>query len=231
MSNLVRLNKHLAHTLGMSRRAADTCIDQGRVLINGKVATLGNVIDSTRDVIEIDNSKLTQDKKRYTYVVFNKPVGYICSRSQQGDTPTIYSILPRQYQSLKIAGRLDKDSCGLVLLTDDGDTIFKLTHPKFGKKKVYIVSLNKTLTPEHKKQIEGGVLLEDGTSQFTVEKIENTKDSKKRPNTYKVTMHEGRNRQIRRTFGELRYMVTHLQRVKMGPYDLDNIPTGKYLQL
>jgi pseudouridine synthase len=231
MSNLIRLNKHLAHTLGMSRRAADICIDQGRVLINGKVATLGNVVDSSRDVIEIDNSQVTQDKKRYTYVLLNKPVGYICSRRQQGDTPTIYSLLPRSYQDLKVAGRLDKDSCGLVLLTDDGDTIFKLTHPKFGKKKVYIVSLNKTLAPEHKKQIEEGLLLDDGTSQFTVEKVTSDPSSKKRPNTYKVTMHEGRNRQIRRTFGELRYMVTHLQRVKMGPYEINDIPSGKHLQL
>lgn len=215
----------------MSRRAADICIDQGRVLINGKVATLGNVIDASRDVIKIDDSQVSQDKKRYTYVVLNKPIDYICSRKQQGDTPTIYNLLPREYQSLKVAGRLDKDSCGLVLLTDDGDTIFKLTHPKFGKKKVYIVSLNKTLTAEHKKQIEEGVLLDDGTSQFTVEKIEGAKDTKKRPNTYKVTMHEGRNRQIRRTFGELRYMVTHLQRVKMGPYEINDIPSGKYLQL
>lgn len=215
----------------MSRRAADICIDQGRVLINGKVATLGNVIDASRDVIKIDDSQVSQDKKRYTYVVLNKPIDYICSRKQQGDTPTIYNLLPREYQSLKVAGRLDKDSCGLVLLTDDGDTIFKLTHPKFGKKKVYIVSLNKTLTAEHKKQIEEGVLLDDGTSQFTVEKLNDEPGTKKRPNTYKVAMHEGRNRQIRRTFGELRYMVTHLQRVKMGPYEINDVPSGKYLQL
>lgn len=215
----------------MSRRAADICIDQGRVLINGKVATLGNVIDASRDVIRIDDSQVSQDKKRYTYVILNKPIDYICSRKQQGDTPTIYNLLPREYQSLKVAGRLDKDSCGLVLLTDDGDTIFKLTHPKFGKKKVYIVSLNKTLTTEHKKQIEEGVLLDDGTSQFTVEKLNDEPGTKKRPNTYKVTMHEGRNRQIRRTFGELRYMVTHLQRVKIGPYEINGIPSGKYLQL
>ena len=226
MPDLVRLNKHIAHTLGLSRRAADTCIDQGRVLVNGKVATLGNVIQPDRDVVTIDNSTISQEAKRYTYVLLNKPVGYICSRRQQGDTPTIYELLPKHYQNLKAAGRLDKDSCGLVLLTDDGDTIFKLTHPKFGKKKVYIVSLNKTLTPEHKKQIESGILLDDGTSQFSIKKLAGT-----RPNTYEVTMHEGRNRQIRRTFGELRYMVTHLERIKMGPYELADIPNGKYHQL
>ena len=226
MPDLIRLNKHLAHTLGMSRRAADICIDQGRVLVNGKVATLGNVIQPDRDVISVDNSAVSQAVKRYTYILLNKPVGYICSRRQQGDTPTIYELLPKHFQDLKAAGRLDKDSCGLVLLTDDGDTIFKLTHPKFGKKKVYTVSLNKTLTPEHKQQIEEGVLLDDGTSQFSIKKLSGPK-----PNTYEVTMHEGRNRQIRRTFGELRYMVTHLERIKMGPYELASIQSGKYLQL
>lgn len=230
MSELIRLNKHLAHTLGMSRRSADLYIEQGRILVNGKVAILGAIIQPERDDIRIDTTDVTKAPKRYTYVLLNKPVGYICSRRQQGDTPTIYALLPKQYQSLKVAGRLDKDSCGLVLLTDDGDTIFKLTHPKFGKKKVYIVSLNKTLTPEHKKQIEGGILLEDGTSQFSVKKLPTT-TGKQRPNTYEVTMHEGRNRQIRRTFGELRYMVTHLERIKMGPYELTGIPESKLLQL
>jgi len=231
MTELVRLNKHLAHTLGMSRRTADICIEEGRVHINGKPARLGTVVQPDRDDIRVDTEDVTKSPKRYTYVLLNKPVGYICSRRQQGETPTVYALLPKQYQSLKVAGRLDKDSCGLVLLTDDGDTIFKLTHPKFGKKKVYIVSLNKTLTPDHKKQIEQGVLLDDGSSQFTIHKVQAQDNVRQRPNTYQVIMHEGRNRQIRRTFGELRYMVTHLERTKMGPYELTDIKDGKYLQL
>lgn len=215
----------------MSRRAADLCIDQGRVLVNGKVATLGKVIEPDRDVIKIDSDAVSTSPKRYTYVLLNKPVGYICSRRQQGDTPTIYSLLPKHYQHLKVAGRLDKDSCGLVLLTDDGDTIFKITHPKFGKKKIYIVGLNKPLKPEHMTEIEKGIGLEDGTSQFSVEAFDPKKAGLKIPNVYKVTMHEGRNRQIRRTFGSLRYMVTHLERIKLGNYELSDLKSNQYLQL
>jgi 23S rRNA pseudouridine2605 synthase len=220
----VRLNKYLAHTFGISRREADTRIEQGRVLLNGKPAQLGNVIQPGRDVISMDDSAITHVQKRYTYVLMNKPIGYICSRKQQGNTPTIYALLPRQYQELKVAGRLDKDSQGLLLLTDDGDTIFKLTHPKFGKQKVYEVGLNKPLTPEDLETINNGIELEDGVSDLKVSKLSGTT----KPNMYKVTMHEGRNRQIRRTFGGLRYMVTHLERTKFGPYLLSSLNEDVY---
>ncbi|MBP9738581.1 rRNA pseudouridine synthase, partial [Candidatus Saccharibacteria bacterium] len=199
-----------------------------RVLINGKVATLGNVIQPDRDVITVDSDAVATGPKRYTYVLLNKPVGYVCSHRQQGDTPTIYELVPKHYQNLKAAGRLDKDSCGLVLLTDDGDTIFKLTHPKFGKKKVYHVALNKPLKPEDKDQIEKGIGLEDGTSQFKVELIDPELRTQKMPNLYKVTMYEGRNRQIRRTFGSLRYMVTHLERQSFANFKLDDLGTETY---
>ena len=225
----IRLNKHLAHTLGMSRREADQNIEQGRVLINGKVATLGNIIDTERDKVSINNNTVSGTKKRYTHVLLNKPVGYICSRKQQGTAPTIYALLPRHYHHLKVAGRLDKDSCGLVLLTDDGDLIFQLTHPKFNKQKIYHVGLNKPLDPNDKKKIEDGVELEDGTSKFTITKL--TPLTNKKPNMYKVVMSEGRNRQIRRTFSSLRYEVTFLERQAFGPYSIERIHNKRFLQI
>ena len=153
----------------------------------------------------------------------------MCSRKQQGDSPTVYDLLPRNYHHLKVAGRLDKDSQGLVLLTDDGDTIFKLTHPKFAKKKVYTVGLNKPLKKPDKQMIEDGIELEDGISKFqiTSTKSQNSKTKNPKPNTYNVTMHEGRNRQIRRTFKALGYSVTYLERTQFGPYLLDNLPSGQ----
>ena len=114
MADPVRLNKHLAHTLGMSRREADTCIEQGRVFVNGKLASLGNIVQPSSDTITLDNEPITTAVKTYTYLLMNKPVGYICSRRQQGDTPTIYKLLPPEFHQLKVAGRLDKDSCGLL---------------------------------------------------------------------------------------------------------------------
>lgn len=224
MATPVRLNKHLAHTLGISRREADTRIEQGRVFINGKIASLGNIIDPEKDVISLDDKAVAAKQKRYTFLVINKPVGYVCSRKQQGDAPTIYALLPREYHHLKVAGRLDKDSCGLVLLTDDGDAIYKLTHPKFGKEKVYHVGLNKPLVPDDLIKVASGVQLEDGRSAFTANKLKDTK----KPNFYKVVMHEGRNRQIRRTFKALGYSVTHLQRISFGSYKLSDLKEGQY---
>ena len=227
MTDTIRLNKYLAHTLGMSRREADTHIEQGRVKVNGNVATLGNVIQVNRDRITIDGKIVANESKQYTYLLMNKPVGYICSRRQQGDTPTIYSLLPEKYHDLKVAGRLDKDSCGLLLLTDDGDTIFKLTHPKFGKEKVYQVTLHRTLTTEDLERINQGIMLEDGKSDLRVKPINSSAEI----NLYQVIMHEGRNRQIRRTFGGLRYTVTHLERLKFGEYTLKQLQGKQILQI
>lgn len=222
----VRLNKYLAHTFGLSRREADERIKQGRVLINGSIASLGNVIDPSRDKVSFDNQVIASAPKRYTYLLMNKPVGYICSRKQQGDTPTIYSLLPRQYHHLKVAGRLDKDSCGLLLLTDDGDTIFKLTHPKFGKEKVYNIAINKPLSAADIKKINGGIKLEDGTSNMSVHSHKSLL-----PNSYSVRMSEGRNRQIRRTLKALGYTVTHLERISFGEYSLSRLNEKLYLHL
>ena len=226
MGTPTRLNKYLAHSLGISRREADLRIQQGSVILNGKPATLGNVIVPGRDHVSVDNTPLIDVVKRYTYLLMNKPTGYVCSRKKQGNIPTIYELLPRQYQNLKVAGRLDKDSQGLLLLTDDGDTIFKLTHPKFGKEKVYEVGLNKPLTPEDLAAINAGIILEDGTSNLKVSKL--PKSSSKKPNMYRVVMSEGRNRQIRRTFGGLRYMVTHLERQSFGQFRLSELGQKSY---
>lgn len=201
--------------VGISRREADQWIADGRVVVNGTIARMGMVVNPTQVTIVADGKEVASTPHQYQYILMNKPVGYVCSRKQQGDTPTIYQLLPQELHHLKVAGRLDKDSCGLLLLTDDGDTILKLTHPRFGKEKTYHVGLHKPLTAEDKERIESGIELEDGISQFTISDLPNDT-----PNMYQVIMSEGRNRQIRRTFGSLRYMVTHLERQSFGPYSL-----------
>lgn len=228
--NPVRLNKYLAHTYGMSRREADDVIKAGRVKINNKTAVLGNIVHLERDTVSFDNKSQLVTKERYTYLLLNKPMGYVCSRKKQGNNPTVYTLLPRQYHHLKVAGRLDKDSCGLLLLTDDGDTIFKLTHPKFGKEKVYQVGLNKPLKSGDKKKIENGVELEDGISklQISSDTQQKTKASNQKPNSYIITMREGRNRQIRRTFKALGYTVTFLERRSIGKLSLNHLSQKDY---
>lgn len=219
---LERLNKHLALQLGVSRREADNLIDAGKVTINGTVATLGARF-TTGDSIAVDGKTLVSDTS-YQYLAFNKPVGYVCSRKQQGDNPTIYDLIPAEYHHLKPVGRLDRDSSGIILLTNDGNFAFNMTHPKFAKTKIYNVRLESDLTPLHQQMISDyGVNLEDGTSQLQLERM-NATDRK----NWIVTMKEGRNRQIRRTFGSLGYTVKKLHRTNFGNYALGDIKPGEF---
>ena len=232
----IRLNKFLAERLGVSRREADELIAAGKITIDDKKAVLGDRI-SLPEGKEIDtltpedidklpkvcyNKSIVPFKAEYFYLAFNKPVGYVCSRRAQGEAPTIYELLPKKYHLLKTVGRLDKDSSGIILLTNDGDFAYEMTHPKFHKEKVYEVSINRPLEPLHQQMISDfGVLLEDGPSKFTV-----IKD--KAQNSYIVVLSEGRNRQIRRTFAVLGYQVKTLHRTKFGPYELAALKPGEF---
>lgn len=165
----VRLNKYLAERLGVSRREADDLILSGKILINQNPAKLGARVKSDDEISY--GGKIIPQENSYTYLALNKPVGYVCSRRAQGHAPTIYELLPQKYHHLKTVGRLDKDSSGLILLTNDGDFAFQMTHPKFRKTKIYEVELNKPLEPLHQQMImDYGVMLEDGPSQFKIVK-------------------------------------------------------------
>lgn len=216
-----RLNKYLALQLGISRREADDLIAKEQVTINGTPAQLGARVQPS-DTITV-KGKTVKKKAEHTYLLFNKPVGYVCSRRAQGENPTIYELLPKEYHHLKPVGRLDKNSSGLLLLSNDGDFTFRMTHPKFRKAKVYEVQLSYPLEPLHQQMISDyGIQLEDGTSKFTVQRLENKKG------TYEVTMNEGRNRQIRRTFAALGYEVMKLHRTQFGNYSLGDMKPGEY---
>ena len=213
----IRLNKFLAERIGVSRREADDLIAAGKVTIDGKKAELGARLDKEAKVCY--NGKTIPFETDYLYIAMNKPVGYVCSRRAQGDAPTIYNILPKEYQKLKTVGRLDKDSSGLILLTNDGDFAFQHTHPKFRKEKIYEVKLDKTLEPLHQQMISDfGVMLDDGPSKFTV-----IHDN----DIYIVKLSEGRNRQIRRTFAALGYTVVELHRTNFGKYGLAGLKPGE----
>ncbi|MBO7664327.1 rRNA pseudouridine synthase [Candidatus Saccharibacteria bacterium] len=215
----IRLNKFLAERIGVSRREADELIAAGKVTINGKVATLGARLDKNDKVCY--NKKIIPFKTDYLYIAMNKPVGYVCSRRAQGETPTLYELLPKEYQKLKTVGRLDKDSSGLILLTNDGDFAFSMTHPKFRKEKIYEVELDRPLQPLHQQMISDyGIMLDDGPSKFTV-----IHDDDK----YIVKISEGRNRQIRRTFAAIGYKVEKLHRTNFGKYELNGLKPGKYV--
>lgn len=243
----MRINKFIAHATGLSRREADNAIAAGRVKINGVIAQMG-AQTGPKDTVFFDGKRVGE-KTNYTYIMLNKPVGYLCSRRSQGVVPTIFELLPKEYRALKPVGRLDKDSSGLILLTDDGDFAFRMTHPSFHKTKIYEVVLDKPLEPLHQQMISDyGVTLEDGVSKFLVEKptdaqherltralgvgADNTNllriEAEGPSPSYRVTMHEGRNRQIRRTFAALGYTVTKLHRTNFGTYSLNDLKPGSF---
>jgi 23S rRNA pseudouridine2605 synthase len=221
MDSSVRLNKFLALHAGISRREADELIQWGKVSINGEVAVVGAQVRPT-DTVTLNGEPVATDTK-LIYLELNKPVGYVSSRRRQGDNPTIYDLVPEQYHTLKPVGRLDRDSSGLILLSNDGDFALRMTHPSFGKVKRYDVSLDRPLEPLHQQMINDvGIDLNDGKSKLTLERQSDDRRD------WTVTMSEGRNRQIRRTFTALGYTVTKLHRTDFGPYTLGDIASGKF---
>lgn len=221
---LLRLNKYLALQLGISRRQADNLISTGTVTIDGETASLGAQI-SPNAVVEVSGKNVSANATAKIYIALNKPTGYVCSRRQQGNTPTIYSLLPPSLHHLKPVGRLDKDSSGLILLTNDGDFAHRMTHPSFHKTKIYKAHLDQPLEPLHQQMISDfGVNLEDGRSQLTLERLGDSRRD------WQITMSEGRNRQIRRTFAALGYTVTKLHRTDFGNYTLGDIKRGEFVK-
>ena len=219
----MRLNKYLSLCGVASRRKSDDFIKNGRVKINGKIVKeLGVKIDPNKDEVVVNNK--TCRPPSCTYIALNKPIDYVCTRAIFKGEKSVYDLLPKKFHNLKIAGRLDKNSKGLVILSDDGDFIYKLTHPKFGYKKEYIVELDKFLTREEKERLKKGIKLEEGLAKF--DKLEKTGKNK-----YQVIIHQGWKRQIRRMFSEINQHIYSLQRIKEGNFSLEKIALGKYKEI
>ena len=218
-----RLNKYLALQLGISRREADIIIESSTVSINGAPAEIGNKVNEG-DQVAVAGKDVAQAVTEHQYILLNKPTGFVCSRKSQGTNKTIYELLPPELHRLKPVGRLDIDSSGLILLTNDGDFALRMTHPRFAKVKVYNVRLNHDLEPLHQQMIADiGVQLEDGRSQLSLSRMSD--ESRKE---WVVTMAEGRNRQIRRTFDSLGYNVKKLHRIQFGNYSLGDMKRGEF---
>lgn len=216
----MRINAYVAFATGISRRAADDVITDGKVLINGRPVPLGYSVQQN-DIVTLNNEPLSLPKQLKT-IMLHKPAGYVCSRNGQG-SQTIYDLLPKNLYPLKPIGRLDKDSSGLVLLTNDGKLANAITHPSFNKKKIYEVVLDHKLSIKDLQRISiEGVQLNDGPSKLGIKKI--SKDNLR----WRIEMSEGRNRQIRRTFEKLGYKVLQLHRTQIGRYYLGTLRAGKY---
>lgn len=218
----MRLNKFIALATGMGRRPADQAVAAGRVKVNGETPAVGQEV-SLSDQVTLDGKLLAAPSQSATTIMLNKPAGYVVSRNGQG-SETIYDLLPQEYHHLKSVGRLDKDSSGLLLLTDDGQLTFELTHPSRQKQKIYEVTLDQPLQPLHRQMIvDYGIMLDDGPSKFQVARLQDGDETK-----WQISMHEGRNRQIRRTFAALGYTISRLHRTQFGNYKLGALQPGRY---
>jgi 23S rRNA pseudouridine2605 synthase len=214
----VRINRFVALATGLSRRAADKTISSGLITINGERAILGQEVDQNSDV-RLASKKISLPQ--IELIMLNKPTGYVVSRDGQG-SQTIYSLLPNKLSNLKPVGRLDKESSGLLLLTNDGQLAQSLTHPKYQKTKIYHIELQKNLSDSDRRSIEKGVKLSDGLSRLQLSG---------ELTSWTVIMSEGRNRQIRRTFKELGCEVASLHRTTFGSFELKDLKSGHYVKL
>lgn len=214
----MRINAYIARSTGLSRREADNLVETGKVKVGNQTAMNGSKI--------IDGDKVFIDGKEikpllFELIMLNKPTGYVVSRRGQG-AKTIYELLPTNLRHLKPIGRLDKNSTGLLLLTNDGKLAQELSHPKYNKTKIYQVKLNHPLEPVDKHKIENGVMLDDGLSRLAVSYTSRDRQS------LKVVMNEGRNRQIRRTFKAVGYEIQRLHRTNFGNYALGPLRPGDW---
>ena len=202
-----RLNKYIASSGLCSRRKADELIETGRVLVNGKKITeLGYIVD-TKDKVFVDK-KLIHPVK-HEYYRFYKPAGYITTADDEKGRKTIYDLLPESMTHLKPVGRLDKESTGLLILTNDGDLINELTHPSIKVPKVYLVSINGKIHQHELEQLANGIEIEKGKTAYadiSVIEIDNEKTM------MQVTLYQGLNRQIRKMFEYVGYEVKSLKR-------------------
>ncbi|MGH7195365.1 MAG: pseudouridine synthase [Candidatus Saccharimonadales bacterium] len=220
----MRINQFVALATGLSRRQADKLIINNTLIINGQPAQIGQAV-SQQDAVKLHGQTIKLPATSQT-IIFNKPAGYVVSRDGQG-SPTIYDILPKNFHNLKPVGRLDKDSSGLLLLTNDGQLAQKLTHPRFAKQKIYEVELNKPLAPKDKTKLDRGIKVDNYLSRLRLSKIA-ISNSQVDNRSWRVAVSQGRNRQIRRTFAALNYRVIKLHRTNFGDYILSGLPSGQW---
>ena len=232
----IRLNKFLAQAGITSRRGADQLIQAGRVRVNGRVVrTLGLQIDPQQDEITVDGRPVQPQRKDFTYLLLNKPPGYLTSRKDPQGRPTIYRLLPRSFHHLHPVGRLDYASEGLVILTDDGDLTQRLTHPSFRHEKEYWVQVQGHPPDVVLHKLRQGVTLEDGPARARVRYLGKIPPPQRfwiqhdpRHTWLVFILHEGRNRQIRRMCDAVGLRVLRLVRVRIDAIHLGDLKPGQW---
>ena len=211
-----------------SRRQIAAIIKRGGIAVNGTIVqSFNEPVDPVKDVITIDGKQISATAEPIVYLMLNKPKGIISSTSDKRGSKTVIDILPEKHRQIRLypVGRLDKDSTGLIILTNDGDLTLWLTHPRFEQEKEYLVGIGQNLKLEDRIKLEKGIHLDNGkTSPAKVKALHP-------PFSYSITIHEGKKRQVRRMFAALGYNVLELKRIRFGSLRLGALPEGEIREL
>jgi 23S rRNA pseudouridine2605 synthase len=224
---VVRLQKFLADAGVASRRAGEQVILAGRVTVNGQtVRLLGTKIDPDHDQVVVDG-KIIRAKK-LIYLAMNKPVGCVCSRQDELNRPTIYELIPREWETVQTVGRLDYNSEGLIFLTNDGQFALRLTHPRYGVRKKYLATVEGEVTPAMLALFKRGIF-HDGEKlkALAARIVSGTRDK----SVVELELGEGKNREVRRLFESQALTVKKLQRTQIGKIRLAELKPGKWRTL
>ncbi len=222
----MRINKYIAQSGFCSRRKADEYVLNGRVKVNGTVITILGYEIRTKDKVTIDGKLLKADKLEY--YKFYKPTGYITTKSDEKGRKTIYDILPDEYKHLNPVGRLDKDSSGLIIMTNDGNLAYELTHPSIKVAKTYIVKVDGKLNDEQLKKLTEGIEIEKGKIAYCDWAI---LEQTKQDTLFEIILYQGLNRQIRKMFEFLGHNVINLKRIRHANIELTGLKKGQIKQI
>lgn len=226
----MRINKYIALCGVASRRKAEELILAGRVTVNDEVMTeLSYKVDEENDIVKVDD-KLIKEENKLVYILLNKPEGYITTVKDQFDRPSVLDLVSDIKERVYPIGRLDYETSGLLLLTNDGDLTYKLTHPKHEVDKTYVARVKGKLTKEEIERFKTGLKIEDYTTapaKLKVIKYDEQRDS----SLLEIKIHEGKNRQVRKMCKAINHPVLRLRRSAMGKIKIGDCEIGKYRYL
>lgn len=226
----MRLQKYLAGAGIASRRKCEELIDAGKVKVNGQVASLGTKIKPEKDIVEYNGKVIKLEKKEYKYILLNKPIGVVTTADDQFDRETVLDLVKVKERVVPV-GRLDMYTSGALILTDDGDFVYKVTHPKHEITKTYTVTLSGIVSKEDILKLENGVKIDDSyitrPAKARIMKI----DEEKKVSRVEITIHEGKNRQVRKMCESIGKKVIALHRAKIGNIGVKDLKLGTWRYL
>lgn len=225
----IRLQKYLAEAGIASRRKAEEYIMQGRVKVNGKIAEIGEKVNIETDEIQFDGKPVSKPQKDHVYILLNKPIEYVTTVKDQFSRQTVLDLVKTNRRLVPV-GRLDMYTSGALILTDDGDFVYKITHPKHEVTKTYTVTLKGIVTKEDVQKLENGVDIGDFVTGKARVKILKT-DNEQNKSRLEITIHEGKNREIRRMCEAIDKKVLALHRSKIGNIGVKDLKIGTWRYL